>query len=115
MRRVFEYYCYWLEHPRTQLDPKRIELIGTRLRTFSPDDLCKAIKGCERSDFHMGRDPKTQGQRHDRIEVIFRDVAHVEMFMGLADSGPPPRRFGSAQPDAGLTGWEGAEIHGSAE
>ncbi len=83
--RVFDHWRAKLEHPRAKLDPKRTRLIRDRLKQFSADDLCRAVDGCARSDFHMGKHPKTQGQRHDAIELICRDAAHVEKFLELAE------------------------------
>jgi hypothetical protein len=110
IRRVFEHYQRRLGHPKARLDSKRVRLIKLRLGDFSVEELCCAIDGCAKSDWHMGRDPKSGGQRFDGVELILRDAAHVERFMGLAAAEPPPRRFGSAQPDAGLDGWEGAKF-----
>jgi hypothetical protein len=119
-QRVFDHYRTRLGHPKAKLDAKRARLISVRLRDFTADELCRAIDGCAKSDWHMGRHPKTGGQRYDAIELILRDAAHVERFLSI-DSGKVGgsaavsseevwlnrRRFGSAQQDHGRTGLEG--------
>jgi hypothetical protein len=84
---VFRHWKQVLDHPRAQLDPKRTRVIRARLQEFSAEDLCAAIDGCAASDFHMGRHPKTQGARHDGIELIFRDAGQVEKFLELSQRG----------------------------
>jgi hypothetical protein len=110
VRHVFEHYRARLRHPRAKLDGKRAGLIRARLRDFSAEELCRAIDGVAQSDFHMGRHPKTLGQRHDDVELIFRDVAHVEKFLdiesGKVSGSSSDARHGSRQRNAGLTGFE---------
>jgi hypothetical protein len=89
VHRVFGYWRVRLDHPRSKLDARRARLIRARLTEFSADALCQAIDGCAQSDFHMGRHPKTLGQRHDGIGLIFRSAENVERFIELDD---PERR-----------------------
>jgi hypothetical protein len=45
---------------------------------FTPQDLCEAVDGALLSDFHAGRDPKTDGKTYLAAETIFRDPGTVE-------------------------------------
>jgi hypothetical protein len=111
-REVFEHWQTKLGHPKAKLDGKRERAIRVALKLYSKDDLKRAVDGCARDDFHMGRDPKTNGKRFDDIELICRDSKHVESFIAMADA--TSRSFASAlsrrdqpnQPNCGLTGLE---------
>jgi hypothetical protein len=89
--RVFDAWRHKLGHHRAKLDGKRRRLITARLQERPVEELLRAIDGVLKSDWHMGRDPKTAGQRYDDIEIIFRDAAHVEKFIELASGGSPIR------------------------
>jgi hypothetical protein len=68
---------------------KRRTLVEARLRDgYSVQDLCKAIDGCRLSPFHMGRGDNKSGQKHNDLELICRDVGHVEKFMEFVDDPP---------------------------
>lgn len=45
-----------------------------------------AIDGCARSDWHMGRDPRSPGSRYDDLTLIFRDSTHFERFRDMASA-----------------------------
>ena len=89
---VQEVFAYWqqiLGHKHSVLDAKRIKAIERALKHYRSVDVCKqAIDGCARSDFHMGRDPKSHGRVHDDITLIFRDAEHTERFLKMKASGP---------------------------
>jgi hypothetical protein len=100
VRVVFDHWRAKLNHSRAVLNAKRERVIRARLKEFSPEDLCKAIDGCARSDFHMGRSPRSEGRVFDDIELICRDASKVENFIRIADgkattlaeiAGPPRR------------------------
>jgi len=84
-------YAHWLQVMRPKrsrvpaLDDKRRLKVASAIHDYGVDDCMKAIDGCRKSDFHMGRN-KT-GRRYDDIELIFRDQDHVERFLGLVDDG----------------------------
>lgn len=79
-------FGHWLavmrRNPKTtKLDAKREGKIRARLREGrTVEDLCRAIDGCRASSWHMGDNP--DGKRHDDVELICRDAAHVERFAG---------------------------------
>lgn len=72
------------------LDGIRAQKVLARLRDYTVWELCRAIDGCAQSDWHMGRDPKTQGKAHNDLELICRDEAHVDRF--IARYCPPSAR-----------------------
>lgn len=104
VRLVFDEWRKVFEHPTAKLDNKRTLRIKARLKDFTPEQLCKALRGAAKDDWTMGRDPKSP-RRYDGLETVLRDTAQVERFIEL-DTNGPVRRFGSRQPDAGKTGWE---------
>jgi len=76
---IFNHWKTVLSHPRSVLDAKRKRLITTRLKEGLTVDRAKAaIDGCRASPFHMGQND--QSTVYDGIELIFRDMAHVERF-----------------------------------
>jgi hypothetical protein len=83
VRRIWSHYQARLGHPKAKLDRKRAALIRGRLRDFTADELCRAIDGCAKSDWNMGRDPNSRGNRYDSPELIFRNVGQVERFLGI--------------------------------
>jgi len=72
------------------LDRKRRARVEARLAEgFTVEQLCRAVDGVTESDWHMGRDPKTEGKSYRDVGVIFRDAAQVEKFLELADRVAP--------------------------
>lgn len=78
-------------------DDKRERLVMARLMENGDNlgELLYAVDGMLKSDFHQGRDPRNPGRRHDSIELLCRDRAHVEMFRDLVTgSGEHPYLVG---------------------
>lgn len=80
---VFE---HWREamgkNGTTRFDDKRQRAVRWALQNYSLDECFAAIDGCARSDWHMGKDPKTGGKKFNELTLIFRDAQHVEGFLG---------------------------------
>ena len=75
---VLEVFDYWREkcrHMNSRFDGKRFDLIKTRLRDFSVEELKMAIDGAS-VDAYV--DPK--GKRHDRLGLILESAERVEDF-----------------------------------
>lgn len=109
---------YWATelYPKRRpiFDKPRRAIVEARLAHFTVEQLCRAVDGVALSDWHMGRDPKTEGKSYRDLDVIFRNASQVEKFLELVDqqapappkapgpppgsSGPHPRREG--QPTA---------------
>lgn len=73
---VFDYWRERCNHPNARFDGKRFDLIKSRLRQFTPDELRMAIDGAA-VDAYV--DPKT-GKRHDRLGLVLESAERVEDF-----------------------------------
>lgn len=79
---VFEHWRTTRSHQRAKASPERKRLIAKALKTYTVEDLQRAIDGVSKSPHHMG-----QNDRHtvyDDIELILRDAKRIEGFMALA-------------------------------
>lgn len=82
-------YGYWCEIMRPgrkrvpHLDIRRMVAIKAAIHDFGIEDCMRAIDGCAKSDFHMGRNK--HNRRYDDIELILRDQEHVERFIGYCN------------------------------
>lgn len=74
-------------------DKPRRAVVGRALASFSREQLFQAIDGVARSDWHMGRDPKTEGRSYRDLATIFRDAAQVEKFIDLGAPRPAPQEL----------------------
>lgn len=83
---IFDYWRTTLKHPRAVLDNKRRAKLKQALKTYSSDDLKKAIRGCSLSPYHMGDNDRST--KYDSITLILRDAEHIERFMTYVDSPP---------------------------
>jgi len=82
---VLEYWQAAIS-PKAKIPPDgiRAQKILARLRdTYTVDELCRVIDACVLSDWHMGRDPKTQGKTYNDLTFLMRDEATVERFLGM--------------------------------
>lgn len=78
------YDCWRTERGKTsrrydRISPGRRMKIKARLKDFSAEDLCTAIRG-------VALDPWSERARHDDITVIFRSREQVERFLGFAET-----------------------------
>ena len=67
---VFSHWQSVMDSPKTKLTPGRRQKIKTRLKNYSVTDIKKAIDGCARSDFHMGKN--NTNTKHNDLELIYR-------------------------------------------
>lgn len=89
VRKVFDHWRDVLGHPRAVLDGKRRRRIETALKSHGLATVLAAVDGCARSDWHMGRDPATNGKRYDDLELILRDASKIERFASDARTAVP--------------------------
>lgn len=109
VRVVFDEWQRVHNHPTAQLDAKRVRRIRAALKLHTPEQLQQAIRGALKDDWLMGRDPKSP-RKYDGLETLLRDTAQIERLIELERKGHErPRRFGSAQPNLGRTGFESVE------
>lgn len=88
---ILNVYSYWAQIMRPNrkrlpaLDDRRRLKVAAAIADYGLEDCRRAIDGCSRSDFHMGRN--RQKKRYDDLELIFRDQDHVERFLAFAEEG----------------------------
>jgi hypothetical protein len=95
---IFNFWKLTLDHSRARLSASRVKLINRWLKEYAKQDLLDAIKGCSLTPHNMGDNP--QGQRYDSLELILRDVEHIDRFIRNCEHPPKPRikSFGQYQP-----------------
>lgn len=87
----FEYWKTKFERPRARLDEKRRAAISKCLHLgYVVQDVKDAIEGCSLSAFHMGEN-KFRKEYND-IELICRDAAHIDEFIGIYANHQKKRR-----------------------
>jgi len=85
---ISEVYEYWLQLMRPgrtrvpALDAKRRLKVASAIADYGAAECMRAIDGCKRSDFHMGRNK--QRKKYDDLELIFRDQDHIERFLSYS-------------------------------
>lgn len=83
VRAVFDHWVTVLRKRNAKLDAKRERCIRWALSHYGLADCKRAIEGCTRSPFHMGKNDR--GKPFNGPDLIFRDAQHVEDFLALAD------------------------------
>lgn len=92
---VFAHWQTVMESPRARLDDKREKVIKAALKTgYTVGELCKAIDGCRKSPFHMGRNDNQT--KYNGLNLILRNAEHIDRFMGLDDNPPQDTAQGAA-------------------
>jgi hypothetical protein len=85
---IFAYWQKMMNSPKSALDDKRRSLITQALKSYSPADICKAIRGCSKSPHNMGHnDRKT---KYNGLNLILRDAEHIDYFINLDTSNAKP-------------------------
>jgi len=79
--KVFNHWKERMNHPGASFDPKRRKLISTRLKKYSADQLIKAIDGCAKSEYHMGRGSGSDGTIYDKLSLILKNAEYIEDFI----------------------------------
>jgi hypothetical protein len=86
VRRVFDHWRTTLGHDRAVLDDKRRRKIEAAIKSHGVETALAAIDGCASSDWHMGRDPNSNGKRFDDLTLILRDAEKIEKFAEMAST-----------------------------
>jgi len=84
VKEIFELWKKILNHKKAKLTNDRITKIKARLKEGYTEEECKsAITGCSKSDYHMGRDKKSNPSNtiYNDIELIFRNGGNLERFI----------------------------------
>lgn len=86
---IFEHWKNVMQHPRSNLDRKRIALIHKALQLgYSIQQLCDAITGCSYTPHNIGQNDR--GQRYDGLQIILRDADQIDRFMHNCHHPPKP-------------------------
>jgi hypothetical protein len=90
---IFEHWKNVMQHPRSNLDRKRIALIHKALQLgYSIQQLCDAITGCSYTSHNIGQNDRNQ--RYDGLQIILRDADQIDRFMYNCHH--PPKAFTKA-------------------
>lgn len=81
VRKIFEYWQKIMESPRSVLDNNRKGLIERSLKNYSPEDICKAIRGCSKSPHHMGENERKT--KYNGLDLILRNAEKIDSFIGI--------------------------------
>lgn len=71
-----------MNSPGSQLDDKRRKAIKAALKLYEPRQVCEAILGCSRSEWHMGKNDRHR--KFNGLDLILRDAQHIDNFIELA-------------------------------
>jgi len=88
---ILQVYGHWILVMRPgkkrvpTLDEKRRLKVAAAIADYGVEECKRAIDGCARSDFHMGRNK--QKKRYDDLELILRDQDHIERFLAFMPDG----------------------------
>jgi hypothetical protein len=107
---IFEHWRTTMESPRSRLDDRRTKTINAALKIgYSVAELCKAINGCKKSPYHMGKNDRQT--KYNGLDLILRNAEYIDRFIRFDDEPPagaePPRgngrpsmnSFDQSQPD----------------
>lgn len=90
-----------------RLNVQRGRVVLDRLRPpvqYTLDDIKKAIEGCKLSPYHNGSNGESGSTVYDDLELICRDDAHLERFMGYYDAYGNGKGNGNSKPGTGSRG-----------
>lgn len=82
---IFAYWQKVMASPRAQLDDKRRKAIKAALKLYDPRQLCEAVLGCSKSEFHMARGKFAGNNKQNGLGLILRDAEHIDKFIEMAD------------------------------
>lgn len=98
-RQVYDFWRQERKRTRSSYDTisdGRRKKIDARLKEFSVEELCEAIRG-------VANDPWEERDQHDDLTVIFRSKEQVERFLGFAAS--PGGAYMQEKPYERARGW----------
>lgn len=103
---VWATYVEVIRPRQRDLDPGGRKIIRDALKVASVDECKRAILGCSKSDWHMGRDPRTNGRSYKQLSQILKGKRggrttreQIDLFLEIADkAGLTTGRLPSADP-----------------
>jgi hypothetical protein len=99
---VAEVFEHWrgAMSPGARLTQDKRRKIQARLSDgYDVATLKRAVDGCAGSDFHMGREVG-KPQKHNSIDLIFRNGSNVERFAAMADDGGSGSKYAAYDGEA---------------
>lgn len=90
---VSEIFAYWqsaMNSPRSKLGADKKKKILTALKTYSVEEIKKAILGCAMTPFNMG--DNDQQTKYNGLELILRNSEKIDKFISHADNPPAARK-----------------------
>ena len=90
---VSEIFAYWqsaMNSPRSKLGADKKKKILTALKTYSIEEIKKAILGCAMTPFNMG--DNDQQTKYNGLELILRNSEKIDKFISHADNPPAARK-----------------------
>jgi hypothetical protein len=86
VKEVFQHWQTVMNSPRSKLGDDRKKQIAKALKTYSVEELKKAITGCSMTPFNMGdNDQKT---KYNGLDLILRNSEKIDKFISHADNPP---------------------------
>lgn len=80
---VFEYWRAKLM-PGAKLDDKRRKVIKRALKTYTVEELCKAVDGTAIDPHRMGNNDR--GRKYVDCDLVFRDADHIDPMIAAAEA-----------------------------
>ena len=85
VKTVFEFWKNTMTSPRSLLDDKRRKAIKSALKTgYTVEQMCDAITGCAKSDFHMGKNDRNT--KFNGLDLILRNAEKIDQFIVIGRS-----------------------------
>lgn len=81
---IFAFWQKVMNSPKSALDENRKKLIRNALKSYSPTDICKAIRGCSKTPHNMGQNQ--QGIKYNGLDLILRNAEKIDYFIRLDDA-----------------------------
>ena len=86
IKEVFDHWCAVMKKNNAKFSEDRKTKIRARLKEdYSVDQIKLGIAGCALSDWHMGRDARTNGKSYNDIKKICENAEKLEWFIELAE------------------------------
>lgn len=79
--KIFEFWKKTMKSPKSELDDTRKRLIKKALKSYSPADVCKAIRGCSKSPHNMGQNESKT--KYNGLDLILRNADKIDRFIAL--------------------------------
>lgn len=96
---VFDYWCYRMgKNASAKFSDKRRKAVVGRFKDGrTVEQIKQAIDGCAKTDFNMGRGPRSDGTVYDDLELICRNNEKFEHYLGLNQRMDSPTETKSIQ------------------